>query len=68
MAFAKTEAEWAVRAVACFKANLRKAGVTYAELAKRLKQGTFKAIFLFACLASLEAEGVRLEDIKRGSA
>jgi Domain of unknown function (DUF6471) len=55
------------------------AGVTYEELANRLKKhgldetrdsvasklkrGTFAATFMLACLAALELEGVRLEDI-----
>jgi hypothetical protein len=58
---------------------LKRAGVTYEELANRLKKhgleetrdsvaaklkrGTFAATFLLACLAALELEGVRLEDI-----
>jgi hypothetical protein len=29
----------------------------------KLKWGKFTAIFLLACLAALEAEGVRLEDL-----
>jgi hypothetical protein len=80
VALAKTEKEWADRAGAFLKAELKKAGVTYTELAKRLRRhgfkdetedsitaklrrGTFTAIFLLACLAALEAEGVRLEDL-----
>jgi len=54
-------------------------GVAYAELAKRLEghelketeasitsklaRGTFAATFFLACLAALEKEGVRLEDL-----
>ena len=80
MGLAKTEAEWAERAREFLKAELRKAGVTYTELAKRLKKhgfkdeteaaitnklkrGTFAATWFLACLAALELEGVRLEDI-----
>ena len=36
---------------------------TEASITAKLKRGTFTAIFLLACLAALEAEGVRLEDI-----
>ena len=42
MALAKTEAEWADRAGAYLKAELKKAGVTYTELAKRLRRHGFK--------------------------
>ena len=42
MGFAKTEAEWAERARRFLKAELAKAEVTYAELAKRLKKHGFK--------------------------
>ena len=80
MGLAKTEAEIADRASRFLKAELKRADVTYEELAKRLKKhglptetedsiksklkrGTFAATFLLACLAALELEGVRLEDI-----
>ncbi|MGO8845528.1 MAG: DUF6471 domain-containing protein [Methylocella sp.] len=79
MGIAKTEAELADRASRFLKAELKRANVTYDELAKRLKEhgleetrnsiaaklkrGTFAATFLLACLAALELEGVRLEDI-----
>jgi hypothetical protein len=59
---------------------LKRANVTYEELAGRLKKhglpgetensiksklkrGTFAATFLLACLAALELEGLRLEEI-----
>ena len=58
---------------------MKKADVTYAELAKRqkkhglketeagitmkLKRGTFAAIFFLACIAALELEQVALEEI-----
>jgi urease accessory protein UreF len=61
------------------KAEMKRAGVTYTELAKRLKEhgleeteasitsklarGTFAATFFLACIAALELEGIRLEDI-----
>jgi hypothetical protein len=73
---AKTEAEIAERVARFLKAELKRADVTYEELAKRLKEhglnetrdsiaaklkrGTFAATFLLACLA---AEGIRLEDL-----
>ena len=79
MAYAKTEEEWGDRASAYLKAEMKKADVTYAEMIKRLKKhgfketeasftmklkrGPFAASFLLACLAALELEGVRLEDI-----
>ena len=79
MGIAKTETELADRASRFLKAELKRANVTYDELAKRLKEhgleetrnsiaaklkrGTFAATFLLACLAALELEGVRLEDI-----
>jgi Domain of unknown function (DUF6471) len=80
MAYAKTEIEWGQRAAAHLKVEMKKAGVTYAELVKRLKKhgfkdeseagitmklkrGSFAAAFMLACLAALELEGVRLEDI-----
>ena len=79
MGLAKSEKELAVRASRFLKAELKRAGVTYEELAKRLKlhgldetrdsvaaklkRGTFSATFLLACLAALELEGLHLEDL-----
>lgn len=80
MGLAKTEAELQERAAQYLKDALKEAGVTYADLADRLKKhgfkketedsikaklkrGTFAATFLFAALAALELEGVRLEDL-----
>ena len=79
MVLAKTEEEWGARASAFLKAEMKKADVTYAELAKRLKKhglketeagitmklkrGTFTAIFFLACVAALELEQVVLEEI-----
>jgi hypothetical protein len=79
MVLAKTEEEWARRASLFLKAELKKAEVTYTELAKRLKKhgfreseasitmklkrGTFPATFFLACLAALELGGVALDDI-----
>ena len=79
MGFAKSEAEWQARATAFLKAKMKEAGVTYVELGKRLKKhgfaeteasitmklkrGAFAATFFLACLAALEMDGIRLEDI-----
>lgn len=79
MAYAKTEEEWGARASAHLKAKMKEGGVTYAEMVKRLKKhgfketeasltmklkrGAFAASFLLACLAALELDGVRLEDL-----
>jgi hypothetical protein len=79
MALATTEKELAGKAARYLKAELKRAGVTYADLAKRLEahglheteasvssklaRGTFAATFFLACLAALEMEGVRLEDL-----
>jgi hypothetical protein len=80
MALAKSEDEIADRVSRFLKAELKRADVTYEQLADRLKKhglkgetrdsiaaklkrGTFAATFLLACLAALEMEGVRLEDI-----
>ena len=42
MSFAKTEPEWAERASRHLKAELKKAGITYAGLANLLKKHGFK--------------------------
>jgi len=79
MGFAKGEREWAQRAARHLKAELKRADVTYEVLAKKLKKhgfdetkasisgklarATVPASFFLACLAALELEGVRLEDI-----
>lgn len=80
MGLAKSEAEIAERASRFLKAELKRADVTYEELAKRLKKhglpdettdsikaklkrGTFAATFFLACVAALELEGIRLEDL-----
>ena len=79
MGFAQTEAEIAERAARFLKAELKRADVTYEELAERLrehgleetrdsiasklKRGTFAATFLLGCLAALQREGLRLEEI-----
>jgi hypothetical protein len=79
MGLAKTETELAERTSRFLKAELKRAGVTYEELARRLKdhgldetrdsvaaklkRGTFAATFFLACLAALEMEGFRLENL-----
>ena len=79
MGIAQTEKELADKAARFLKAELKRADVTYEELAKRLKEhglnetrdsiaaklkrGTFAATFLLASIAALEMEGVRLEDL-----
>jgi hypothetical protein len=79
MGFAKSEAEIAERAARFVKAELKRANVTYEQLAERLKEhglsetrdsiaaklrrGTFPATFLLAVLAALEMKGFRLEDL-----
>lgn len=73
------EKEWGAKASRSLKAELKRAGVGYKELAERLnKHGmeetetsitgklarrTFAISFFLACLAVLEMEGVRLEDL-----
>lgn len=73
------EKEWAGKASRFLKAELKRAGIGYKELADRLKahgleeteagiasklsRGTFPATFLLACLAVLELEGMQLTDL-----
>jgi hypothetical protein len=73
------EKEWATKASRFIKAEVKRAGLTYAELADRLRKhgmeetegsigaklarGTFSATFLLACLAVLELSGVQLSDL-----
>jgi hypothetical protein len=79
MGFAKTEREWAERAARHLKAELKRADLTYEELAARLKKHGFKetkasianklaratvpAAFFLAALVAIGAEVVKLEDI-----
>lgn len=79
MNFAKTEQEWAERAARHLKAELKRANVTYEELAERLKKHGFEetkasianklaratvpAAFFLASLAAIGCEVVQLEDI-----
>src|SRR5262249_34407880 len=79
MGFAKTEREWAERAARHLKAELKRADLTYDELAARMKKHGFKetkasianklaratvpAAFFLAALVAIGAEVVKLEDI-----
>lgn len=79
MGFAKSEAEIAERAARYVKAELKRADVTYEELAERLKEhgltetrdsiaaklrrGTFPATFLLAVMAAIGRESVNLTDL-----
>lgn len=79
MNYAATEQEWSERVTRHLKAELKRADVTYDELATRLVKYGFKetkasiankftratitAAFFMACLAVLGREGVKLEDI-----
>jgi hypothetical protein len=74
---AKTEAELAERASRFLKAELKRADVTYEELAKRLrdrgleetrdsvaaklKRGTFAATFFLAVVAALELSSIEMD-------
>ncbi len=79
MASAKDEREWAERAARHIKAELKRADVTYEELAERLKKHGFKetkasianklaratmsAHFFLAALVAIGVAAVTLEDI-----
>jgi hypothetical protein len=79
MGLATTEKELADKTARFLKAEMKRAGVTYADLAKRLEnhglketeasianklsRGTIAATFLLATLAALELEGIKLEDL-----
>jgi transcriptional regulator with XRE-family HTH domain len=79
MGLAATEKELANKASRFLRAELKRAGITYAELAKRmeghglketessiankLSRGTISAAFLLATLAALGMEAMRLEDL-----
>jgi hypothetical protein len=79
MAFAETEQEWAERVARHLKAELKRAGVTYEELALRLgehgfqetkasitnklSRATLSAHFLLASLAAIGRTSLRVEDI-----
>jgi urease accessory protein UreF len=79
MGLAATEKELADKTARYLKAELKRAGVTYAELAKRLAdhgleetedsvssklaRGTFPATFFLAALAAVEKKEMRLEEL-----
>ena len=79
MGLAKDEAELAGRAARFLKAELKRADVTYEELARRLKEhglsetkhsiaaklkrGTFPATFLVGVIAAIGIEGINLTDL-----
>lgn len=79
MAYAKTEAEWAERAARHLKAELKRANMTYDDLAERLKKhgfqetkasianklarATLSAHFFLASLVAIGREEVTLGDI-----
>jgi Domain of unknown function (DUF6471) len=79
MGLTEREREWGSKASRFLKAELKRAGIGYKELAGRLNKhglqetetsitgklarGTFAASFLLATLAVLEMDGVRLEDL-----
>jgi Domain of unknown function (DUF6471) len=79
MAFAKTEREWAERTARHLKAELKRADLTYEELAERLKKhgfietkasianklarATISAHFFLASIAAIGHEAITLEDI-----
>ena len=76
---ASTDEEWAERAKRFIKAELKRANVTYEELASRLakvgfsetkasiankiSRGTFSGAFLLASLKAVGCEKVRIEDL-----
>jgi hypothetical protein len=79
MGLTEREKEWGARASRFLKAELKRADIGYKELAERLNKhgleetetsitgklarGTFAASFFLSCLAVLERDGVRLEEI-----
>lgn len=79
LGIAASEKELAGKASRFLKAEMKRAGVTYAELARRLKEhgleeteasiasklarGTFAATFMLAVVAALELEGVSLDSL-----
>ncbi len=79
MGLTEREKDWGTKASRYLKAQLKRAGIGYKELADRLNshgleetetsitgklaRGTFAISFFLACLAVLEMEGIRLEDL-----
>ena len=79
MSIAANEKDLAGKASRFLKAEMKRAGVTYTELARRLEEhglqeteasitsklarGTFAATFFLAVLAALDLDGMRLENL-----
>jgi hypothetical protein len=79
MGLTEREKEWGTKASRFLKAELKRAGIDYKELAERqnehgmeetetsitgkLARGTIAVSFFLAVLAVLEMEGVRLENL-----
>src|SRR5471032_1144076 len=79
MGLTEREKEWGSKASRFLKAELKRMGIGYKELAERLNKhgmeesetsitgklarGTFAASFFLACLAVLERDGLKLEEI-----
>jgi hypothetical protein len=79
MGLAATEKELAGKAVRFIKAEMKRAGVTYSELAKRLDEhglqeteasianklsrGTVAATLFLATIAALGLQGIQLDDL-----
>lgn len=75
----KDAKSWEDRVRLYLKAEIKRADISYEQLAEKLKahgitengasianklaRGTFSATFFMACLAALELEGLRLEDV-----
>lgn len=74
----KTDAAWSAQAKGLLKAELKRRGVTYQDLAVRLaalgveetpeniankiSRGKFTAVFLLQCLEAVGCQTLRLED------
>jgi len=79
MGLTEREKEWAGKASRFIKAEVKRAGIGYRELAQRLNdhglqetedsissklgRGTFAVTFFLACLAVLGLTGIDLEDL-----
>jgi len=74
----KTDTEWSAQAKGLLKAELKRRGITYQELASRLdtlgvsespeniankiSRGKFTTVFLLQCLEAIGCQTLRLED------
>lgn len=67
-----TQSEWETKAANLLKAELKRQGVTYAQLANmigekevnirnKLSRGKFSAAFFLACLSAIEINVIHLE-------